>query len=129
MGRRQFAFSYRWSWDHSNDEIATFTIEGDEEEENPEIPIFTGKPLTIENAPLYLAKHRDTITNIVYEIAIGVNGNPMGAGPKLCAIFEIRPYSHDQLNIIHGEKLLVLTPITSEPLFTFDANNTVIVNS
>ncbi|OGF37883.1 hypothetical protein A2482_02335 [Candidatus Falkowbacteria bacterium RIFOXYC2_FULL_48_21] len=96
MGKRQFVLKGSWCWDHHNEEIATFTIEGDVAEEgDKESPIYIGKPLNTVTFPQYLDKHRDTILDIVKKFRAMINGNPMSnslSDGDVVTLYEIAPY-------------------------------------
>lgn len=78
MGKRQFVLKGNWAWDHSNDEIITFTIEGDVEEEgDKESPIYIGKPLTRESFPQYFDKNKGIILDMAKNFRATINNNPM----------------------------------------------------
>ena len=93
MGKRQFLVEAEWCYDHTNKEIFTFVIEGDEKEEGDKTsPIFIGKPLDATNFPIYFKKHDGVIERCIEkmcEAIDNVNGNPMGGKTLPTIMFEI----------------------------------------
>lgn len=78
MGKRAFLVSGNWCWDHSNTEILTFTIEGDEKEENYGDPLPINEPLTPVTFPKYYRKYDGTIKHYIEEGLKAIDGSIMG---------------------------------------------------
>ena len=89
VNSRKFLVTIQWSYDHQNTECATFTIEGDAEENDPSHPLFYGKPLGEDNWLLYLEKYQLAIEARVRFLCEAVNGNPMSA----CACRPMKLYA------------------------------------
>ena len=119
MGKRQFVLKMNWAWDHSNTEIATFTIEGDAEEENRASPLFIDIPLTTCSFRSYYLKHRGTFKIVFEKLRAAVNGNPLDKA-NLVELYELQnPHSSGIVSKIGKDSGLRLVITGRPPLCTF----------
>jgi len=119
MGKRQFVVTINWAWDHSNTEIATFTIEGDAEEENRASPLFIDVPLTTGSFRSYYQKHSGVFKIVFEKLRDAVNGNPMDKA-NLVELYELQnPHSSGTVSKIGKDRGLLLVIAGRSPLCTF----------
>jgi len=119
MGKRQFVVTINWAWDHSNTEIATFTIEGDAEEENRASPLFIDRPLTTGSFRSYYQKHSGTFKIVFKKLLDAVNGNPIDKA-NLVELYELKnSHSSGIVVKIGKDRGLLLVIARRPPLCTF----------
>lgn len=126
MGKRQFLLKMGWAWDYLNTELATFTIEGDAEEEDKDSPLSLNKSLTPETFRHYHEKHKETLQSVFDKLCQAVNGNPMSDCVSLIELHELYPGSFRIISDFLG---LIVFPIgltTVKPLCTFDDQGNVV---
>ncbi|HPV70517.1 MAG TPA: hypothetical protein PKY08_01260 [Candidatus Magasanikbacteria bacterium] len=125
--KRKFLCLIEWSFDHSNTEIVTFTIEGDiEEEHNQDSPLYIGRPLTTETFKGYYSKHEYKIDEVIKTACEAVDGNPMARCARAVTLHEIYGYSSYEPKLFEGHKVVVLE-VRSQELCSFE-NGKIIFN-
>ncbi len=93
MSKRTFVVTGNWSWDHSNSQLATFTIEGDEAEEWRSDPLPMDTPLTPDNFSKYFEAKRDYFLSRIKKLLTALDDSIMGK-IRPGSLYEVRSGSY-----------------------------------
>lgn len=127
--KRQFLLLVEWSFDHSNVEIVTFTMEGDSDEEyNTDSPLYIGRPLTRETFRDYFLKHFAAMFGTIERVCRAVDGNPMAACAKPVALYEIDGggYGSHHFKKTDKSQRAIILEATPQDLCSFDSKGQII---